>query len=147
VIILNIYIYKTILMFEEAFIWAEEFRLLKTETEKGLKELRFAAPGKEQQCQQARPSQRSWRLDHKSKTTHGVTHGSGHICSRSWTCWASAGGEVLGPEGVQCSSVGECQGGRMGVGRWESTLIEAGGGVWDRRFLKGRPGKGKIFEM
>ena len=37
------------------------------------------------------------------------------------------GGEALGPEGVQCPSVGECQGGRMGVGEWGSTLIEAGG--------------------
>jgi hypothetical protein len=36
----------------------------------------------------------------------------------------------------------------MGVGGWRSTLIEAGGGErWDRGFLKGRPGKGKTFEM
>jgi hypothetical protein len=28
-----------------------------------------------------------------------------------------------------------------------STLIEVGGGGWDRGFPKGRPGKGKTFEM
>jgi hypothetical protein len=33
------------------------------------------------------------------------------------------------------------------MGGWGSTLIEAGEGEWDMRFLKGRPGKGKIFEM
>jgi hypothetical protein len=39
-------------------------------------------------------------------------------------------------------------GGRMGVGGWWSTLIEVrGAGGWDKGFLKGRPGKGKIFEM
>jgi hypothetical protein len=35
----------------------------------------------------------------------------------------------------------------MGVGGWGSTLIEEGGGEWDRGFLKRRPGKGKTFEM
>jgi hypothetical protein len=36
----------------------------------------------------------------------------------------------------------------MEVGGWESTFIEAGGrGGWDREFPKGRPGKGKTFEM
>jgi hypothetical protein len=30
----------------------------------------------------------------------------------------SVEGAALGPEGVRCSSVGECQGGRMGVGGW-----------------------------
>ena len=41
------------------------------------------------------------------------------------------GGKALGPEGVRCPNVGECQGGKTGVGewvRWGSTLIEAGGG-------------------
>jgi hypothetical protein len=32
------------------------------------------------------------------------------------------------------------------VSRW-SILIEARGGGWNREFLKGRPGKGKTFEM
>jgi hypothetical protein len=50
---------------------------------------------------------------------------------------------TLGPEGVRCPSVGECQG-----GGWESTLREAGGGGDGiRGFLKGIPGKGKTFEM
>jgi hypothetical protein len=31
------------------------------------------------------------------------------------------------------------------VGGWGSTLTEAGG--WDRGLLKGRSGKGKIFEI
>jgi hypothetical protein len=37
----------------------------------------------------------------------------------------------------------------MEVGGWvgEHPLIEAGGGDWDRVVLKGRPGKGKTFEM
>jgi hypothetical protein len=54
---------------------------------------------------------------------------------------------AFGPESVQCPSVGECQGRRMGVGGWGSTLIEVGGRRWERGFLKGRPGKGKTFEM
>jgi hypothetical protein len=33
------------------------------------------------------------------------------------------------------------------MGRWGSTLIEAEEGRWDRGFPKGRPGKGKVFEM
>jgi hypothetical protein len=35
----------------------------------------------------------------------------------------------------------------VGVGGWGSTLIEAGGGGWDRVFPKGRPGNGKKIEM
>jgi hypothetical protein len=38
------------------------------------------------------------------------------------------GEEALGTEGVRCPSVRQCQGRRMGVSGWESTLIEAGGG-------------------
>jgi hypothetical protein len=38
------------------------------------------------------------------------------------------GGEVLGPEDVQCRSVGECHSRRMGVDRGGSTLIEVGVG-------------------
>jgi hypothetical protein len=67
---------------------------------------------------------RSQGLEHKPKNTYGVTHDAGHICGRGWPCWTSVGGEVLGPEGVQCPSIGECQ----GVGG-RSTLIEAGGVV------------------
>jgi hypothetical protein len=49
---------------------------------------------------------------------HGVAHGSSYICSRGWPCWASMGGEALGPVKAQCPSVGECQGGEVGVGEW-----------------------------
>jgi hypothetical protein len=35
----------------------------------------------------------------------------------------------------------------MGVGGWESTLIEAEGREMGWEFSKGRPGKGKTFEM
>ena len=71
--------------------------------------------------------QSSQGLDHQPKSTHGGIHGSCYICGRGWPCWTSVGGLALGPEGVQCPSVGECQGGKMGVGGWETTLIEAGG--------------------
>jgi hypothetical protein len=46
------------------------------------------------------------------------------------------GGVALGPVGVQCPSVRECQGGKAEVGGgWRSTLIETGrgdgiGGFW-----------------
>jgi hypothetical protein len=70
-------------------------------------------------------------LDHQPKNTHGLTHGAGHICGRRWPCWTSVGEKALGPEGVQCPSLGECHGKRLGVGGWGSTLIEAGGGEWD----------------
>jgi hypothetical protein len=33
------------------------------------------------------------------------------------------------------------------VGGWGSTLIEAGGGGMEWGLLKGRPGKGTMFEM
>jgi hypothetical protein len=79
--------------------------------------------------------------------THGVTHGTGHICGRGWLCWTLVGGEVIGPEGTRCSSVGKCEGRRTGVGGWGSILKSQGEGRWDRRFPKGRPGKGKMFEM
>ena len=36
-----------------------------------------------------------------STTNQGVhvegTHGSSHICSRGWPCWASVGEDALGP--------------------------------------------------
>ena len=48
------------------------------------------------------------------------------------------GEEVLGPLKAHCPSVWECQGGEVGVSGWGSTLIEAGGGGWDRGFLRGQ---------
>jgi hypothetical protein len=53
--------------------------------------------------------------------------------------------EALGPEGIRYPSIEECQdGGLEWVGGLGSTLIEAGGGVWE--FPKGRSGKGKTIE-
>jgi hypothetical protein len=57
------------------------------------------------------------------------------------------GGEAIGPEDVRCLNVGECQGGKTGVGGWGSTLIEARGEEMGWGFLKKRPGKGETFEM
>ena len=59
--------------------------------------------------------QSSQGLNHQPKSTHGRTHGSTWICSRGWLCWTSKGGEALGPEKAWCPSVGECQGGELGV--------------------------------
>jgi hypothetical protein len=118
------------------------------ELEKGLKELRgFAAPWREQQCQQARPPWSSWGLDHQPKNTYGATYGGDHIYGRGWSCWILVGGEALGSEGVRCPSIGGCQGGKTEMGGWGSTLRGSREGEWARGFLKGRPGKGKTFEM
>ena len=105
------------------------------EMEKGLKEMRqFASPRREQHCQQggsnivnrpdSPPSQSAAGLYHQSNYTHGATHGVGHTCGRRWHFWTSVGGVALRPQGVQCPSVQECQGERMGVGGLGSTLIE-----------------------
>jgi hypothetical protein len=49
---------------------------------------------------------------------------------------------------IPSSSVRECQGWKLGVGGCGgNTLIEAGGGGWDRGFLKEIPEKGITFEM
>jgi hypothetical protein len=53
------------------------------------------------------------------------------------------GGEVIGPEGVQCPSVEECQGRKAGVGEWGSTLIEAGEGEMELRVSEGETWKGE----
>jgi hypothetical protein len=83
-------------------------------------------------------------LDHQPENTHGVvTHSAGHICGRRWACWTLVGGEALEPEVVPCPSVGECQGGKMGVGRWGSTLIEAGRGGDGIGFRRGDLERGK----
>jgi hypothetical protein len=61
------------------------------------------------------------------------------------------GGTALGPEGVRYPSVGECQGGKVGVGGWVGEHPYRGRGEreWDRRFLggRGRPRKGVKFEI
>jgi hypothetical protein len=56
---------------------------------------------------------RDWSTN---QSTNGRTHCSSHICVRGWTFWTSVGGAVLGPEGVPCPTVEECQGGKAGVG-------------------------------
>jgi hypothetical protein len=116
---------------------------------KGLKELRgFSAPWRSK-CQQTNPPPSPLELPETGPPTKEYTWRDPWHWPHMWQGWpwTSVGGEALGPEGVQCHSVGECQGGRMGVGEWGSTLIEAGRGGWDRGFLKGRPRKGKTFEM
>jgi hypothetical protein len=64
------------------------------------------------------PHQSSQELDQQSKNTNGGTQGSSHICGRGWLCWTAVGGAALGPEKFPCSSVGECQGRKVGVGGW-----------------------------
>ena len=54
------------------------------------------------------------------------------------------GGEALGPEGVRCLRVGECQGWKVRMGVWveEHTHGSRGRGRWDRAF----PGGNVIWE-
>jgi hypothetical protein len=78
------------------------------ELEKQLKDLKgFAVPQEKQQYQPTRPPQSFQGLNHQSKSTHGVTHGSSHIGSRGWPCWASTGREALVPVKAKFPSVGE----------------------------------------
>ena len=119
------------------------------ELEKGLKEMRgFAAHGESNRGNWS-DCWRSWTLEHQAKNTNGGTHGSGHICGREWSYWASVGREALGPDRVPCPRVGECQGKKTGVSRCvaEHPHRGRGRGRWDRSVLKGRPGKGKTFEV
>jgi hypothetical protein len=37
-------------------------------------------------------------LGHQPESTHGGIYGSGCICGRGCPCWASVGGDALGPE-------------------------------------------------
>jgi hypothetical protein len=113
--------------------------------EKGLKEVRgFADLWKEQQCQPIRPpgTPRDW-------TTNQRVHKEG---PRLWLCmWqritllASVGREALGPEGVHCHSVGECQGWKMGAGGWVGENPHRGRGRGDRigDFRRGDLERGK----
>ena len=57
------------------------------------------------------------------------------------------GGEAFGPVKVQCPSLGECQGGEVGVSGLGSTLIEARGGGMRWGAPEGKPGQGLTFEM
>jgi hypothetical protein len=53
------------------------------------------------------------------------------------------GGVALGPEGVQCPSVGKCQGGKTRVGGWVGEHPHRGRG----RVLEERSWMGKRVEM
>ena len=60
---------------------------------------------------------------------------------------ASVGGEALGPVKAQFPSVGEWQGGEVGVVIWEGEHPhKSREGKWDRG-PEGKPGKGLTFEM
>jgi hypothetical protein len=54
------------------------------------------------------------------------------------------GGEALGPLGAQWPSIGECSGGEVGVGGWESTLIEVGRGDGIEGFWRGNQERDNI---
>ena len=60
--------------------------------------------------------QSSLDINHQPKKTHGVTHGSGGMCSRGWASRSSMGVKALGPVKVLCPSIGESQGQEAGVG-------------------------------
>jgi hypothetical protein len=49
--------------------------------------------------------------------------------------------KALGPVQAWCLSVGESQGGEVGVVGWGSTFLEAGGGRWGRGFAEGKQGE------
>ena len=51
-----------------------------------------------------------------------------------WPCQISVGREALGPVKGRCPTLGECLDFIVGV--VGSTLIEAGGGGWNRGFLE-----------
>jgi hypothetical protein len=95
------------------------------EMEKGLRELRgFAAPWREQQCQQ--PRHPDPELLVTGPPTKEYTWSDPWSWPHMWQKMALL--DISGPEGVQCPSIGKCKDGRMGVGGWGSTLIETGAG-------------------
>jgi hypothetical protein len=67
------------------------------ELEKGLKELRgFCSPMEGTTVSTGQIPLSFQELDHQPKKSHGVTHGSGCIYVKGWTCWTSVGGETSG---------------------------------------------------
>lgn len=74
-------------------------------------------------------------------TKHGQTYDSSCICNRGWPCWASMGGEDLGPLEPSCPSVGECQGREVGGSRWLGGG-KASVGECDRGFQRGNYERG-----
>ena len=99
--------------------------------EKGMKELRrFVAPWREQQCQQSR----SPELLGTEPPTKEYTWRNPWLWPNMWQRMALldiSGGEALGPEGVRCPNVGECQGGKIGVGVWVGEYPHRGRGRGD----------------
>jgi hypothetical protein len=103
------------------------------ELEKGLKELReFAAPWREQQCQQARPPE---LLGTGPPTKE-------YICNDLWRC----------PHTWQRIALMDISGrGMPGREDWRGWVggeyLHRGRGRGEERFPKGRHGKGKICEI
>jgi hypothetical protein len=86
-------------------------------------------------------NQSSQGLNSQPRSTHRGTHGSSRICSKRWPCWASMREEALGPvKKARCPSVGEFEGGEVGVGGGTPSLKQGegdwigdfGGGDWER---------------
>ena len=91
--------------------------------------------------------QSSQGLNHQPKSTHGEMHSSSHIRSRGWPCGTPIR-KALGPVKCQCHSVWECQDGKLeSVGELGNTVIEAGGGGWDRGFLEGNQERDTIWKV
>jgi hypothetical protein len=92
--------------------------------EKELKELRgFVAPWREQQCQKA--THTPLELPGTGPPTKEYTWSDLWSWPHMWQRMA-----LLGISRRRSLRVFKCQGGRTGVGGWESTLIEAGGGYF-----------------
>jgi hypothetical protein len=105
--------------------------------EKGLKDLRgFAGPWREQQCQQTRPPRApgDWISNQRIHMEWPMELATYVVKD----CFVGISGRRgLWAWGVfDTPSVGGCKGGKMGVGGWGSTLIEAGAGGWDRGDLE-----------
>ena len=79
---------------------------------------RFAAPWRKNSVN---------RLDYPPFEFQGLDHQPNNSYAWFWPqMWQDdglVGEEALGPEGVRCPSLGECQGGKTGVGRLRSILI------------------------
>ena len=67
-------------------------------------------------------------INHQPKNTYGVTHDSSLICSRGWPCWASMGGEALGPVKAKYRGIPGQGGGSGWVGSREHPYRSREGG-------------------
>jgi hypothetical protein len=110
------------------------------ELERGLKELRgFAAPWKEQQCQQTRTpgALGEW-------TTNQIIHMEGPMAPVTYVAEDGLVGHQWQEQALDLRvfDAGACQSGKAGVGRWVVKYPHRGRGNGARGFLGGRPGKG-----